>query len=318
MIVVKIQGVLGNQISQYAMSRWLQNRYPKHQVKLDVSWCDTHAPGFELVQAFDNNKLHYTLATPQDVFRASGLFTEPTTNKVWAKGYNKLARTCKRILGHSTVVCQQISSGYPETQQLYHLDERGNWYINGFWHNWDYTHILAQLQSELVYNPWNDEEFVALQAEILRCNGVAVHIRLSDYSGSEHDILPTSNYYADALKYVLDEIANPVIYLFSDEPDRATKYMQTTIAGIQVKTVKSQSRPPYTDMVLMSLCKAVLCANSTYSYWAALLGYRAEHIITIPEYYAKDRKMWRNGLCITIPLYKLEGKKKHDIENRPR
>ena len=104
--------------------------------------------------------------------------------------------------------------GYPETQQLYHLNERSNWYINGFWHNWDYTHILTQLQSELVYNPWGDEEFVALQAEIRRCNGVAVHIRLNDYSGSERDILPTSNYYADALKYVLDEIANPVLYLF--------------------------------------------------------------------------------------------------------
>ena len=72
MIVVKIQGGLGNQISQYAMSRWLQNKYPEHQVKLDASWCDIHAPGFELVQAFDKNRLQYLLATPKDVFRATG------------------------------------------------------------------------------------------------------------------------------------------------------------------------------------------------------------------------------------------------------
>ena len=302
MIVVKIQGGLGNQISQYAMSRWLQSIYPEHPVKLDASWCDTHAPGFELVQAFDKKRLQYTLATPQDIFHATGVLNGDIANRIWVKAYNRLARGSRKLLGCSTEIQQQVSSGYPVTQQIFHLDKGRNWYINGFWHNWDYTSLLPQLQDELVYAPWTDESFSALQSEICGCNGVAVHIRLGDYSGSEHDILPSSNYYGDALKQVLVKLQKPVIYLFSDEPAKAFGYLRDIIQDVSVKVVCSQGRPPYTDMILMSSCKAVVCANSTYSYWAALLGYRPGHIITIPEYYAKNRKMWKNNLCSIIAL----------------
>lgn len=302
MIVVKIQGGLGNQISQYAMSRWLQNKYPEHQVKLDASWCETHAPGFELVQAFNKNRLQYLLATPKDVFCATGIFYGDTANQVWAKVHNKLVRGGRKLLGNSTEIQQQVASGYPVTQQVYHLDKGHDWYINGFWHNWDYTSMLPQLQNELVYTPWTEKKFAVLQSEICGCNGVAVHIRLGDYSGSEHDILPASNYYKDALQQVLDKLPKPVIYLFSDEPEKAFGFLQDIAKDALIQVVNSQGRPPYTDMILMSSCKAVVCANSTYSYWAALLGHRPGHIITIPEYYTKNRKMWKNNLCSTIPL----------------
>ena len=119
------------------MSRWLQNKYPEHQVKLDASWCDIHAPGFELVQAFDKNRLQYLLATPKDVFRATGIFHGDTANQVWAKVHNKLVRGGRKLLGNSTEIQQQVASGYPVTQQIYHLDKEHDWYINGFWHNWD-------------------------------------------------------------------------------------------------------------------------------------------------------------------------------------
>lgn len=112
---------------------------------------------------------------------------------------------------------------------------------------------------------------------------VFVHIRKGDYY-SERFIKRLGGtcpveYYVDAIKYMLNRVSDAVFFIFSDDMDWVRKNLSVPNAYFIYWNNANNS---YIDMYLMTLCKYAIIANSTFSYWGAMLG-EEKHIVTYPN-----------------------------------
>lgn len=306
MMVVRLQGGLGNQISQYAFSRWLKAQYPQVEVKLDMDWYETSGStiGFEMDRAFFGENLVYSRASHAEREEVTGIKGYGQRNpKLNQRLRNKALRGIRKVTGQNPVIVQAIQPGYPEPANLYTLDGDRNWYFDGYWHSIDYTEILPQLRVELKYREPESEELLMYKDKISSTEfSVSLHVRLGDYRNTPRDILMNSGYYRNAVRFIAGQRKTPVFYIFSNELDAAEEYWAGLGFSYEYHMVSCTERPAYTDMILMGQCHDSICANSTYSYWAALLGHTPSGVITIPEEYVEGRAMWKNPLCATVSL----------------
>lgn len=121
-----------------------------------------------------------------------------------------------------------------------------------FEHNRDLilnTFKMTEGESEYLNTKYNPQDFVA------------VHIRRGDYLKVEnfHTNLSKTSYYQQAM----DKFPNESFLIFSDDPSWAEdKFPECTI-------VREED---YLELHLMSLCKSLIIANSTFSWWGAWLN----------------------------------------------
>lgn len=305
MLVVRVRGGLGNQISQYAFSRLLSKKYPSQEVKLDISFfAESGICEFELPEYF---KREYQVFKTTTRYEAQKITKIPNYGMFYLGFLERCMRKMKLVLrdalGINTVICQPITSGYPVPPKIFQLDLQKNWYFDGTWHNFDYTEILPELRTELIYRDCENQNYAKWKEKILNSNSVSVHIRQGDYVGTERDILPQSNYYKNAIELMKSRIGKEIkVFVFSDDVKFANEYFAALGIDCDYQIVTNTGRPAYTDMEIMSLCRANICANSTYSYWAACLNKRSNGLFSIPAWYTRTREIWKVPYGIVVPL----------------
>ena len=114
-------------------------------------------------------------------------------------------------------------------------------------------------------------------------NSVAIHVRRTDYLhqkiGRRFDGICTDNYYQSAIRHIRETIDNPYFIIFSDDMEYVKNNLQIEnshfVAG----------NPGYADLYLMSACRHFIVANSTFSFWAAILNSRPDKVVCVPEYW---------------------------------
>lgn len=118
--------------------------------------------------------------------------------------------------------------------------------------------------------------------DIIKTNSVSVHIRRTDYLKEEHfrDIC-TDKYYYNSIEYISKHKTNLVFYFFSDDIDYVkNKFgMKKNYVFIDNSDNKEST---ISDMFFMSVCKNMILANSTYSWWAAFFNKNDNAIICRP------------------------------------
>jgi len=168
------------------------------------------------------------------------------------------------------------------------LDMTSDWYIEGVFSTDDYMKKAGLKASEILKfkHPMSpeDEEMVSRMES---CTSVAVHVRRGDYTGTAFDILGT-DYYRRACEKIKEKTENPVFFVFSDDMDYVRENMG--FMGDFVP-VHHEGQKSYEDMRLMSHCKHMIAANSSFSYWGAKLGDGAGadgRIVIAPKKYKAD------------------------------
>jgi hypothetical protein len=120
---------------------------------------------------------------------------------------------------------------------------------------------------------------------------VSVHFRWGDYKQltDYHPILPMT-YYRDALLYVNEKREIKKILCFCEKEDMVNimnciKYTldeTPELKNIIVEMVENNI-PDYKQMLMMSLCKHNIIANSTFSWWGAYFNKNTDKIVCYPE-----------------------------------
>jgi hypothetical protein len=108
--------------------------------------------------------------------------------------------------------------------------------------------------------------------ELSEISPIGVHVRLGDYKNLGHIYgQPDPQYYATALDLVKDKIGERPVWLFSDEPKLAAE-----IAGKAIKIDRvvdqSESDRAIEHLNLLGKCQGIVCANSSFSWWAGFLS----------------------------------------------
>lgn len=147
--------------------------------------------------------------------------------------------------------------------------------------------IISRLRAELYPLVELKDEFKDWYDELTDGNTVSIHVRLQDYIRNPHCLNLPVSYYTDALQVIRNAgIEKPRLYLFTDEPNLVIK--KGFSVGVPYTIVSHGADYNLEDMSLMSSCKHHICANSSFSFWAAWLDGKGGGITIVPDKYHKE------------------------------
>lgn len=264
MIIVRLNGGLGNQLFQYAIGRSVAER---HNNKLLVDLTDLKKTRFKyslgclLVSAEE--------ASSFDILRTLCF------PRLFYKAFYKL-------LGHG------IGRYYVERERTVYdpkVFDYPNIYLRGYWQNDRFFsdirhHLLKEFRPR---NPFS-ESFSNYSALIQRGNSVSLHVRRGDYlRHSEIGVLDPS-YYKKSLLYLMDKIAIDSVFVFSNDIAWCKDHLDTL--GLPTVFVEN-TRDEFEDLFLMSLARHNIIANSSFSWWGAWLNENSQKIVVSPLQWVK-------------------------------
>lgn len=113
---------------------------------------------------------------------------------------------------------------------------------------------------------------------------VSLHVRRGDYLNKNHYNVfcqLDETYYKEAINQVEDK--NSIFLIFSNDIDWCKEHINNLSNNIYIENSKSD----YIDMCLMSKCDHNIIANSSFSYWAAILNKNNNKVICPKNYLQK-------------------------------
>ena len=298
MIIVRFTSGLGNQMFQYNLYRFLKDRYPDVKVRADVRWfyTDDEHHGFELRRIFGNvegSDFSLDEASVSEIFAASGQIPTPFRGP--------LARPVKFLLGpvnrklREAGKCEKAGITFDQLREktgyetFLDLDTSKNYYIFGFFiEEAYYRDRIPAIKRELKFPPLTGKNQEL--AERMRAgNSVSVHVRRGDYLSKTYSgqfLSLGQDYYRKAVDIVREHLEDPKFYVFSEDAE----YIRKEFSWLSDMTVVdiNKGNDSFRDMQLMSICRANIIANSTFSQWASILNENSDHITVYPARYMKD------------------------------
>ena len=273
-MIIWFSGGLGNHMFQYALYRTAQSL--GYDVKADLSFYDNKEchNGYELERIF-NIRLNKCTAQESSKFVDRMDYFSRVIRKLGATSFG--IRENKIIENYSK-----------------HIDDlldvkNKNKYLQGYWQSEKYfKSIESTLKQEFVFPKLIDNKNEEVAQSIKNSNSASIHVRRGDYlSHSIYYALGESNYYNNAINYLLNECASINFYIFSDDIDWCRTNLNLPINTVYIDWNKNQDS--YIDMQLMSMCKYNIIANSSFSWWGAFLNKNKEKIVVAPQnWFAED------------------------------
>lgn len=271
MIIVKISDGLGNQLFQYAYARVLKKKTGQ-KVYLDVRYIN-HEERKEKQEwmklcgkrSFKLNNFQISIPI------AEGNILNKFNNK---KNILKLFYYCKKLKMAKNVIIEEKEA--IENKFL----KWKNYYITGYFFKREYIQeVQKELQQEIVLKtPIVISEELA---KFFKKEGtVSLHVRRGDFLDVGRNISDTQ-YYTDAIMYMKNKLKNPVFLVFSDD----IKWVKGNIPLGEKDCIyiSEMGYQDYEEMILMSMCKNNIIANSTFSYWGAWLNSNLSKIVIAPR-----------------------------------
>ncbi|MFP3153760.1 alpha-1,2-fucosyltransferase [Lachnospiraceae bacterium ZAX-1] len=310
MKIVSLTSGLGNQIYQYIFSRYLE-KTAQGKVFLDDSWywCSMNAQihqGYELERAFG---IKPKCLSGQFYRKDWKLIVELTTVKRKIPMISLLKQL--GILGLDTVLLIEEYPPFIADMNSYETPYTGNVstmkpfsfshnvgktgrldvYYKGVFLNvhW-FQYIRDTMIQELTFVPVEDDYNKNMMEQIRNVHSVALHVRRGDYVelglqlGFEHYLKP--------VEVMKDYVCDPTFFIFSDDIAFCEKHIdemglckgKDKIVFVNGNTGVNSFR----DMQLMSLCKNMIPANSTFSWIAAMLNQNPNKYIHEPQSFGID------------------------------
>lgn len=133
-----------------------------------------------------------------------------------------------------------------------------------------------------------DNENTEIAKKISSTNSISLHIRRGDYLNTNTNLaLLDLSYYKKAISYIKEQIATPIFYIFSDDPDWVK--INLDLSGCEYIFIDwNIEKNSFRDMQLMSLCQHNIIANSSFSWWGAWLNKNPQKIVIAPGIWYKN------------------------------
>jgi len=154
---------------------------------------------------------------------------------------------------------------------------KGNSMI-GYWQTESYFREIKEILQEIFVPKQELTERGKKTLERIKEAGdrsVFLTIRRTDYVTSDFHGVLSKEYYDKAISLIAEKVENPVIFIFSDEPqwceDNFKLEYETVVSGNFDMTVKNHLGREDEELFLMYNCKHAILANSSYSWWGAWL-----------------------------------------------
>lgn len=295
MIVSRIDGGLGNQLFQYAYGFYLAR---KHRCTL---WLDT--------RLFEAQPTHGYLL---DQFRIEAAAAGPEILDCLPGRYRWRNKAERRVGGWKrlqSLFSQGKLRRHKETPfgfQPRHLNVSDMRYLVGYWQSEQFfpgmrDELLAQFS---LRNPLSQESENVL-AQIQTSNSLAVHVRKGDYVTNPAAFKIYYQLGPDYYRWAINDWAQRQtavdreleIFVFSNDFSWCREHL--TFPWKTKFVDHNQAQTAHEDLVLMSAAQCCVISNSTFSWWAAWLNQRKEHVVYAPHNWFQPGTLDGNNI---VPL----------------
>lgn len=262
MKTVVFQGGLGNQIFQYFFYKYVEERIDHDVRYIDCKKGNNHN-GFEILNYFaiEMRKAPWYI---QLDFRIRELFKFRGPFSLKESGENEIKTT----------------------KQKYYV---------GYWQNKRFFEDSSIEFKKLTLSERNNN----VLKEILNTNSIAIHVRRGDYLYPQYvhiyGGICTIDYYQKALDICIGKMPKPSFFIFSDDIAWTKKNLE--IEGA-VYISWNNGDDSIFDLYLMSHAKAIIMANSTFSFWGAYIN-NPQKLVVYP-------KKWYNSVFQTPDIFPKE------------
>lgn len=252
---VRVMGGLGNQMFQYTFSKYVEQK-TSSPCALDLNFFDyvKNVRGAS-VRDFELNKMDTKYIS---IVGDAG---------------------CSQVVNEDDIDSCNISDRFL--------------YFNGYWQNKKYFETVSDkvCRDFELKNSYVDDSMREILDRIEHTNSVSVHIRRCDYlTGQNVNIFSEldEEYYADALRAIKSISEECKVFIFSDDPTYAKKLAERLDMG---DYFVMPVREAFRDLYLMSKCRHHVIANSSFSWWGAVLGQHRypDGKVVAPASWFKDR-----------------------------
>jgi hypothetical protein len=272
MIVIKLEGGLGNQMFQYAFVSILAKRN-KALVLIDKSSygvtekIEGYTPrNFEL-SIFDNS---YTSIRDSELLHFYRL--------------SKLNKIKKKLGFNYPKIFEEFSYDFQPKALLL----KAPVYLKGYYQSYKYFQAHQDLVASLFSFPVTtlDSINLALLEKIKNGNTISVHIRRGDYVSDkktqEFHGNCTLDYYLEAISLFASQNSDFELIFFSDDSEWAKKQFEN-LPYSKTFVDHNNDEHSWKDMFLMRSCKHNIIANSSFSWWAAWLNENPNKTVIAPK-----------------------------------
>jgi hypothetical protein len=289
MIIVKIQGGLGNQLWQYAFARHLAH-INNTEVLLDLSALNNPKPGdVPRSLCLDLFNVKYGIATDKLI----GCYVRPETGIV-----NRLINRVRRVFPDSTGYIRQGND--PHEYNVEYLAAGRYAYLDGYWQSYKFFYgIEGIIRREFTLKGSVPMCVARMQQRILGRNSVCLNVRRGDFVGSKYHICYGMDYYRQAMREMSVRVEDPHYYIFTDD----IEWCRANFAGIENATIISHGMAggwfEYYHLLMRS-CRHFIIPNSTFGWFAAWLWNLPGKVVIAPRLWYKDSEANRNiakNLC---------------------
>ena len=269
MIIVSIKGGLGNQLQQYALYKKFISKGV--EAKVDLSWFDesnqVNMAAKRIVEIDYFPGVKYQVCSNEDRERLIG------GRDIFGRVKRKITELCGMPL------VRRYSESKMYDEKLLALKDC---YIDGYFANeFYYADIMDELKKELEFpiDKSKNRDLLLEYSGLMQAeSSVSIHLRRGDYLDEINQAMfggiCTDEYYESSVNYMIKNICNPKLYIFSDDIPYAGQYCQTLQKrGLKAEVIDiNHGSESFYDIYLMSKCKHHITANSTFSFWGARLS----------------------------------------------
>lgn len=269
-VIIRIKGGLGNQLFCYAAARRLALVNNAELITDDVT-------GFVRDRQY---RRRYNLDRFSIPARKATPWERMEPFERYRRALVKWVSRRKPLLARSYV--EQDGLGFDARILL--LTVRGTLYLDGLWQSEGYFKDVEQvIRRDLVIKAPQDMMNTVMAERMAACNAVAVHVRWFD---KPEDTSSSNNagvgYYRRAIAEIMQRVASPHFFVFSDDPAAARTKLGIAPAMGTYLDYNRGDENAYADLWLMTQCKHFIIANSTFSWWGAWLG-KENKIVICPS-----------------------------------
>ena len=269
-IIVRVKGGLGNQLFCYAAARQLAIKFNAELVIDNVS-------GFSRDFQY---KRRYQLSNFCIECRMA-------TDKERLEPFSRFRRRIHKYLSEN----YSRYSGLYLAENNFETDDRildfepiDGCYIDGLWQNEKYFKDITDiLRNDLIFLEPKDPLNIDMQVAMQESNSVGLHVRWFEVPGASAVNNISLDYYNRAIDVIEKKVKNPKYFIFSDNPDAAIKKLGLENQNTVLVDHNIGDLAAYSDMWLMTNCKHMIIANSTFSWWGAWLIQGVDKVVVYPN-----------------------------------
>lgn len=265
MIVVRVDGGLGNQMFQAAFGLQLANQHQTELVLDLSSYADQPAHGY-LLDRF--NLQARPLRSDEVAYLPRRYQNQPTS--AWPDWL--VASRLKRV--------REKPFGFSD----HYLRAADNSYLVGYWQSERFfSHVANEVRNQFRLRDGLSDAGRKLWDRLIAPASMALHIRRGDYVSNPQAAAIYRNlgldYYRRAVLARLTERTGVEVTVFSNDIRWCQEQLHLPCPTHYV----TSSAGPHEELIAMSAAESIVIANSTFSWWAAWLSSRAEPRIFAPR-----------------------------------